>query len=159
MIDHQLRVSRFRPGVPHSGTSTWTSISDVGQLFEDGVLTRDEYERVEGLYLQALDKLLVAAGWPELTVLDLHVAPDASVAARRVTEGAQLRGPEILDVVRLQLREELSCRLDHERFYVHVGFDLYLYVGSLALPDSTIREIEQLGLFVEEGVPSPYATA
>ena len=157
---HQFRISRFRPGASQSAISTWTSKSDVGETFDDGVLTLAEYERVEDLYVGAVRTLLEAAGLPDLRVSELHVTPLATPSARAVLEGAQLTAERALEVCRLELREELSCRLDNDdRFYVHVGFDYYLYVGT-AQPDSAaIESIEESGLFVEHDVPSPYLTA
>lgn len=158
MTAHELRVSRYRPGVPQSATSTWTSMSDVGQLFDDGLLSLAEYERVEQLYLAALASLLDAAGRPELTVSEVQVAPSASAAARAVRDGARVGVAEALEICRLELREELSCRLDDDqRFYVHVGFDFYLYVGCERLSPSVIAAIEGSGLFIEHKVPSPYS--
>jgi len=160
MTTHELRLSRYEPGALQSATSTWTSISDVGQLFDDGLLSQAEYERVEDLYLVALESLLKDAGRPELTVSDLQLAPLASAPARVVREGARVGVAEALEICRLELRDELSCRLDDdERFYVHVGFDFYVYVGCERLTPSVSAAIERSGLFIERGVPSPYATA
>ena len=159
MTQNQLRISRYRPGVPQSATSTWTSMSDVGHVFDDGLLSQAEYERVEQLYLAALVALLDDAGRPELLVSDVQLSPSASAAARAVRDGARVTVPDAVEICRLELREELSCRLDDERFYVHVGFDYYLYLGCERVSPAVIAAIEESGLFVERGVPSPYASA
>jgi hypothetical protein len=157
---YQFRISRFRPGVSQSATSPWTSRSDIGETFDDGVLTLAEYERVEDRYIGAVRMLLEAAGSPELTVSDLHVTPWATPSAEAVVEGGQLKSEQALEVCRLDLREELSCRLDNgDRFHIAVGFDYYLYVGTAQPSSAAISLIEESGLFVEHGVPSPYLTA
>jgi hypothetical protein len=134
-------------------------LSDVGEKFDDGVLTLEEYERVENLYLSAVRQFMEAAGSPDLLVSELQLAPLATPAAQAVQDGALLTAQEALEVCRLELREELSCRLDDdERFYVHVGMDYYVYLGTLNPSSAVVEAIEESGLFVEEGVSSPYFT-
>jgi hypothetical protein len=159
MTAYELRLSRYEPGALQSPTSTWTSISDVGRVFDDGQLSEGEYMRVEGLYLGALESLLDDAGRPDLTVSDLQLTPAATVRARAVQEGQRVGMRDALEICRLGLREEISCRLDDDqRFYIHVGFDYYVYVGCERLSPDVIAQIEDSGLFLERGVPSPYAT-
>ena len=53
------------------------------------------------------------------------------------------------------LREELWCRLEGDRGFVHFGFDYYMYVGVASACPEAQRLAAQLGLFVEE-MRSPY---
>ena len=159
MTAYYLRLSRYEPGVHQSASSSWTSISDIGKSFEDGILTQAEYESVETLYLEAIDRLITDNGNPTFVVSDLHGSPTASPAAREVREGSQVRRQDVLEICRMELREELSCRLDHgEDFYVHVGFDFYVYLGCERLTPESVAAIDESGLFIEHGVPSPYST-
>jgi hypothetical protein len=154
---HCYRVSRYQPGIPHTATSTWTSMSDIESHFDDGVLTRQEYERVESLYVEAVRAFAEAAQVGELYVSDVLLGPAASPAANQVRDGAKIRLDEALDILRLELREEISCRLESgDDFYVHTGLDFYVYVGMRNSSDDIIPMIEALGLFVERDVPSPY---
>jgi hypothetical protein len=156
----ELRINRYDPRVAYSATTTWTAMSDIGKSFDDGELTRAEYEAVEGRHLSAVSALMDAAGVSELTVSDIQRSPLASAAALAVQEGTRVSPSEALEICRLELRDELSCRLDSAGdFYVHVGFDYYLYVGAQRLPGATVAEIEEAGLFVERGVPSPYSNS
>jgi hypothetical protein len=56
-----------------------------------------------------------------------------------------------VDVVRSMLREESSCRLESSspRFYVHVGYDHYMYIGSESACERAVTETSAAGLFVE----------
>jgi len=60
-------------------------------------------------------------------------------------------------LVRRLLREDLVCKLEapDDRFAVHVGFDLYMYVGSTAPCEAAQRQTRALGLFVEPAATSP----
>lgn len=75
----------------------------------------------------------------------------------RVTEGARLSPVEAIEVVRQLLREEGWCRLeDGERFFIHAGYDYYLFVGSDRPCTESVEMAERLGLFVDRDFPSPY---
>lgn len=76
--------------------------------------------RIQGLELKA-DPLgeeanLVRSGWRR---------------PQSLSEGAILRLPDLEYVVRLALREVIWCRLlGANGFYVHFGYDYYVYLGS-----------------------------
>ncbi|WCK55874.1 hypothetical protein PP175_08100 [Aneurinibacillus sp. Ricciae_BoGa-3] len=52
---------------------------------------------------------------------------------------------------RLILREHLWCKLEYEsEFFVHFGYDYYMYVGSSIQCKDTIKKItKEFNLFVE----------
>ncbi len=55
------------------------------------------------------------------------------------------------------LREEILCKLEaptHD-FALHVGFDLYMYVGSARPCPRGAERASESGLFVEDDWPSP----
>jgi hypothetical protein len=159
MSMQHFRISRYRFGLSDASISTWTSISDIGQSFDDGVLTLEEYERVEELYLRAVRILLETAGSPDLVINEIDFTPHPTTpSGKAIHVGARFNVEEALEVCRMELREELSCRLDADdgSFHVVVGFDYYLYVGTTQAPEAAIQSIEESGLFVERDVPSSY---
>lgn len=55
------------------------------------------------------------------------------------------------------LRDKDWCRLvDGDRFYTHVGWDYYVYVGTDKPTGQSVALARELGLFVDEDLPSPY---
>jgi len=59
-------------------------------------------------------------------------------------------------VVRLILRELIWCKLRaREGFYIHFGWDYYMYSGGVELDTETRSAITDSGLFVER-FKSPY---
>ncbi|MER7363114.1 RNA-binding protein [Nonomuraea wenchangensis] len=73
-------------------------------------------------------------------------------------DGAQVPIAVALELVRAMLRDNGAwCRLEAEgRFFVHVGYDQYVHVGS-ALPCShAVTFARQRGLFAEPVSRSPY---
>lgn len=158
-VTYNYRVGRYKPGTRHTATSTWTSVSDIGRRFDDGVLTKEEYERVEYLYLEAVRAVATEVQVDELEVSDLLLGPAASVEATQIRNGDTITVNEALGILRLELREELSCRLkSDDRLHVDAGFDFYIYLGTCDPIYNVISEIEASGLFVERNIPSPYMT-
>ncbi|MFF3015603.1 S1 RNA-binding domain-containing protein [Streptomyces sp. NPDC057939] len=63
-----------------------------------------------------------------------------------------------LELVRVMLRDSSAwCRLEAEgTFAVHVGWDQYVYVGSIRPCETALARIRALGLFPERLEASPY---
>jgi small subunit ribosomal protein S1 len=119
-------------------------------VFEGHKLTIDEYERVETAYVDAFVAFAEDSDVERLEVRSLET-DDV------LEEGASVSLGAAGDIVRQMLREEVICKLEsptHD-FALHVGFDLYMYVGSARpCPRGTERANES-GLFVEDDWPSP----
>lgn len=151
MTQYTVRLCRYGAETTRGTATTWTSISDIGKSFDDGVLTLERYLRTESAYLEAVRLVYRDAGNPPLSIRDLELP------APGLSEGATVEGEAVLEVVRMMLREETSCRLvADDVFFVHAGFDYYVYIGSTHLQDVTITKIESLGLRIQHGYPSPY---
>ncbi|MFK0249594.1 RNA-binding protein [Amycolatopsis azurea] len=73
-------------------------------------------------------------------------------------DGAQITLDVGRELVRAMLRDNGAwCRLDAEdRFFVHVGYDQYLYIGSDRPCEQAIALTTASGLFVEPVDGSPY---
>ncbi|MFI9366857.1 S1 RNA-binding domain-containing protein [Kitasatospora sp. NPDC053057] len=76
-------------------------------------------------------------------------------------DGARVPRAVGLGLVRAMLRRDgIWCRLqDGDRFFVHVGEDQQLYVGSTARCDGAIALCRELGLLAEQIGSSPYDRA
>jgi hypothetical protein len=74
-------------------------------------------------------------------------------------DGALVPIPVGLDLVRVMLRDGGAwCRLEVEdRFFVHVGFDQYVYVGSTDACLGALATAAERGLFAEPWGTSPWA--
>lgn len=148
------RVTRYDPARRDARgaypANAWTSVADVGGLFDGSQLTMEEYEAVEAAYVEGFAAF----------ARDSEVS---QVVVRGLEAGDGLREGEVVSIdaartiVRRLLREEVVCRLEaaDAGFAVHVGFDLYMYVGSGASCEAAIQRTEALGLFVEPVVASP----
>jgi hypothetical protein len=147
----------------------WTSVSDVGKPYDGAALTFEEYRKTEDAYVSTALSFVSEAGLNALTITYLETYGVAEARAddlqgiafdpKLVKQGLALSREAIADVCRLVLREILWCKLESEcGFYIHFGYDYYMYVGSPVPSEKAIAHGRQQGLFVEEMV-SPYLGA
>ena len=153
---NEYRITKYNPAFRDPGGAytrdEWTSVKDVGRSFADGVLTREEYERVENAYVGAALAFLGEAGLTSLRIEGLENARGGWLLFRN---DSILSLDEVRDVIRRVLREEFWCRLEGVDGFVHFGWDHYMYIGvPHPCPKARERTVE-LGLYVEE-FDSPY---
>jgi len=160
---HEYKVTKYDPrfyGGPGGAYTRdeWTAYSDIGRTFDGVELTTAEYERVEGLYLDAVRIAVDACGADQVQVRGLEQYEELP-GAPQLTDDEWISASQAVEVCRLMLREAgIWCRLEvPDRFYVHIGWDYYMYVGTSVDVRPRWAELEARGLFVEENSPSPYA--
>jgi len=141
----------------------WTGVSDIGKAFSGVRLTLERYLAAEEAYVESVRRFMRAAEVTSLTVTDLepglpvagHIDDAVEEVACRLEEGQQVSGAELGAALRANLRERLWCRLLGEKgFYVHFGFDYYMYIGADSFP-SPLPTLPD-GVF-SEPFASPYA--
>lgn len=127
----EYRVTKFDPA--HRDTrgfflrDDWTSFSEVGQSLSAGILTLEEYERVESNYVATALEYLHEAGiqWLEVNGLENNRG-----FTLNLLEGQRLPSEQCGVFFRDILREKYWCRFQHlESAFVHFGYDYYMYIG------------------------------
>jgi small subunit ribosomal protein S1 len=145
----------------------------VGALDSDS-----DYGPVEAAYLQAVAAFLEDAGIRRLTIRAPEISDFIQLSLPGATDGHSLAGlfpPDLagyhdgagvpaavgLELVRIMLRGSGAwCRLEVAgSFFVHVGWDQYVYVGSSAPCARAVARTRALGLFPERLDVSPYDPA
>ena len=124
----------------------WTSFSEIGKK-----LTKEDYEKVKTAYIQSALDLVSGTVEKELIVDGLEDYKNIS----GLTEGDTIKGKEIEGTLRSILRDEYWCLLKSESAFVHIGYDYYMYVGVIEVNKSTLKNIENRGLYVENFI-SPF---
>ncbi len=151
---NQFRITKYDPQYRVDGVYDryeWSSPSDVGSVFEDGLLTREECDRVLDAYVACALAVLELAGTPSLTVMDLEI----NCEGVSWEEGQTLPLPKAGPVIRSCLKADCWCRLEAANAFVHCGNDMYMYVGcSLGMEEVQAISMSH-GLFAED-FPSPY---
>jgi len=164
------RVTRYDPALRndqgHYPLGDWSSFSDVGKIFNGQPLTFQQYLPYETAYVHAAIAFLSNAGLDDLQVVylenreaenfDAAHCDGISLVPALLQVGSMVGRDNLADIVRLNLREVLWCKLEAEgRFYLHFGWDFYMYIGSISPSAEAIHVARTLGLFVEP-MTSPY---
>ena len=170
---YSWRITKYNPAFRDERGAylkdEWTSVSDVGKSFDGEVFTFEEYRKVEDAYVSTALNFVSEAGLDVLTIsyLETHQVSEAKAEDLRditfdpklARKGMVLSRKAMADVCRLVLREIFWCKIESENgFYIHFGYDYYMYVGSPVFSEKSIAYGRQHGLFVEETEP-PYLSA
>ena len=128
----------------------WISICDVGKTYDGKVFTFKEYLSVEKAYLNVIEKVML-----ELNVKRVRIKQGEYMYSK--LNNSVLRSPEeVLMVARGCLREDFWCKLVTNNFFVHFGYDYYMYIGA-NIEEKHMSEIaRENGLFSELIQQSPY---
>jgi len=165
------RVTKYDPNLRDRAGAfrgdEWIMVTEIGQTFGGERLTRELYLAMEDRYVSAALHFLKERGLDSLKVKSLEQRPrvkswgvPAEFAALRhtvhVRDGEYLSGDSLQSICRLNLRSLLWCKLEEAgQFYLHFGWDYYMYLGAgKPLPESE-SFARALGLFVEP-MRSPY---
>ncbi len=153
----EFRITKYDPRHRNAeGAYTrdeWTAFSHIGREFDGQVLTDAEYRRVEDAYVSVAVAFLREAGFHALVAQGVENAGGSIYAP---AEGERLSLVRLGDVIRRILREEFWCRLQGDNgWFIHIGWDYYLYLGVEQECPEALRLAAERGLFVEPCV-SPY---
>lgn len=159
----QYRITKYNPLHRDQNDvyllDEWTSISDIDEVY----LTTKEYEEIENAYVNAICYFLVECGVKKLKITDLEkheipseISNEMQSLYHSIQDNDILQSYEIRQVSKLVLRESIWCKLnDNENFFVHFGFDYYMYIGCTIKCENAIERITTSGLFIENK-ESPY---
>jgi hypothetical protein len=152
---------RFRDSTGAYRGDTWTDVSDIGQVVGDVHVTRELYLAAESRYVAAALHFLKESGLTALRITGLELwtrekssrrKPKLAIPSHRVPvkEGQYLSGGSLEAVCCLNLRSLMWCKLEEPgRFYLHFGYDYYMYIGTDKPLSASVAYARNLGLFVE----------
>jgi len=167
---HEWRITKYDPaGRDAAGVyqrDEWTSVADVGRVIGGRLVTWEEVRAVEDAYVAAAVRFMQESQVTVLRAVDVEgPSPgrdpglpwaDLLYAGPPLRAGTMLDRPEVERAIRLNLRELQWCRLvAPRRFFLHFGWDYYMYLGSSRACPAAVAYARGLGLFVEPW-PSPY---
>ena len=146
----EYRITKYDPDLRDEDgqyiRNEWVEITDIGRRFDAGVLTREEYERVENAYVTTAKAFLSEAGVEFLKVDALEFYPDPPFP---LAEGEVLSLEKAGEVLRHMLRNKFWCRLETPGGFIHADWNLYMYVGVPEPVFQAHQLARDLGLFVE----------
>ena len=151
----EYRITKYDPAnrvAERYVVDDWTSFSDIGKRFNNVELTYEKYLKTETAYIDCCIDLLSKAQIPVLSVEQAESYSDAINIPSKISSIIELR-----KFMTACLREQCWFKLTNEKFFIHFGYDYYMYVGT-ALPSDVVEQTAiKYGLFGEL-FPSPYNT-
>lgn len=149
----------------------WIYAGQLGETFKGKVFTVKEYLTAEARYIRAAKRFFRASGLSHLRATNVNMDDDdpfsgyleghvilheEDLKGLTLCEDQKISMRDLESVVKLNLREFGGCRLQVEgKFFIHFGWDFYMYIGTTVDSQKEIEETECDGLFVET-CPSPY---
>ncbi len=160
------RVTKFNPNFRERGPDspytidTWIQVEDL----QYKKMSVEEYLKIEDLYVRACFEFVKESKIKELDVVDF--INDMSISNLLVRNNLFIKDDrkklkkilveELEDIVKKNLRGIVYCKLEVKgEFFIHFGYDFYMYIGSKYPCDKAILSVSDSGLFVEDFV-SPY---
>lgn len=171
----QYRISKYNPTLRNSDGNfmqdDWTSVFDIGSVFERQTFTKKHYLDAEQHYINCVLKIFDQAKLEHLRVTNLDKKGfnarfndlkkvhselgDQCFLSIKIVEDCKVNRSEIEIICRMVLRELIWCKLEiSSQFFVHFGWDFYMYVGSHQALD-VIQSGLSSSLFFEQ-LNSPY---
>ncbi len=168
---HEFRVTKYDPAKrSRDGTyldqQEWTCANEMGKSFDGQALTPD-YLNTEARYLRAVSRFFEASGLSHLRVTCLEARSKTISALEDIKrdqpylcepgftladyrEDQAVGAAEIPLLGKLNLRGILECKLEFDgKFFVHFGFDYYMYIGCQPDCMSAVSETGADNLYVE----------
>jgi hypothetical protein len=166
----KYRITKYNPkdrnefGYYDSDYDDWTSFDDIGKDFKGKKLTLEEYLLYEDKYIIALEKIFIDLNIDELFIENIRLNSISKEFKEKFINidlnEIDFNNKDIIEssitidscylISRLSLRELIDCDIFHDKFLIHFGYDYYMYVFTSKKLSKSIKEIEDIGLYVEE---------
>lgn len=150
----EYRITKYDPARRVDGvymSEEWTSFSDIGKSLGGAVLTEALYQKTENAYIDCCIALLETAGIPWLCVEQAEYYEDHLFFSPKLSGPQEIRG-----AITACLREQCWMKLTARDFFIHFGYDCYMYIGT-SLPGERVAQIAAAhGLYCEQ-YSSPYS--
>lgn len=165
-LKNQYRITKYDPSYRVNGVYTrdeWTSICDVGKVYENVKFKIEDYLKVENSYLNVVKEVLLELNINTLQIECLKLQPiqiectfPSSFYHRFSNHDILYSIEDILCIVEGCLREICWCKLIGDNFFIHFGYDYYVYIGC-DIEENHMKEIASRNcLFAELIEESPY---
>jgi len=159
---YSWRVTKYNPAKRdekghYTDSDEWTCFSEVGKK-----INMDEYLDVEKRYVDAIMIFMDGMNIDSLFIESLELyseeitVQDVRKFISKLWVGKKINKLEIQDIARLTLRNAVWCKLRlRNQFFVHFGYDYYMFVGASKNCTKALKKIRSIGLYVED-YDSPY---
>ena len=135
----------------------WTCFSEVGTK-----VSMEEYKVTEEKYLNVVTTFMAEMGLNRVYVTALEQWSDEVINHRaeeflsKIWVGKVVTVQEVRELAKLTLRNAIWCKFGYKKqFFVHFGYDYYMYIGASEECAKAKEIVRETGLFIED-FQSPY---
>lgn len=169
-MKYQWRITKYNPAFRDRDGSymadEWISASDIGNSFNGKEFTLNEYLEVEKAYVHSVMEFLRESQLTSLRVVQLQIHHELFLDKTStlyedtfnlpIVEESVIHEKDIPTICKMVLRNYIHCHLiSMDQFFVHFGWDYYMYIGSNLPCNNAIKFAQNNKLYVED-YPSPY---
>ncbi|WP_017814601.1 hypothetical protein [Paenibacillus shenyangensis] len=151
-----------KPKIP-----TWSSIIDIGKIYDGKIFTPEDYLLIEDKYIKAAKIYMDYMHIPSVEMCVMHkVREDIFIKQiveypdcypkeiidlhYRLKENSLISGLEFEYASKLALREDIVCQFRYkDKFFLNHSYDYYMDIGSSAVCEAAINQIRDLGLYID----------
>lgn len=145
-MKYSYKITKYNPSYSKEIIrEEWTSYHDIGKS-----VSMEEYLLIENEYIESVIGICKCIKTKFLKIKDLEIYNDSL----DLVENKKIEIPELKDILRLVLREELWCKLVSKECQFHFGYDYYMYFVSSEDYTSCLKNISEM-LYIEK-FRSPY---
>ena len=164
---YNYKVFKYKIKNKNEIINEWTSISDIGKIYNGKQFKYEEYIKTENSYIKVILMFIKLNNIKTITIDELEISNNdkliydeydiqIKVLIKKVKNKMKIKTSDIELFIRAILREQIWAKLaSSDEFYIHFGYDYYMYIGSKAEPQKEIEQIEKMGLVIEKQL-SPY---
>ena len=149
----QYRITKYNPANRLGSVyiaDEWTGFGDIGQVFGGTKLSQKVYLQTEQAYIACCLELIKKAQISQLSIEQAEYYTEGSRFPSRISTPQEIR-----QVITACLREQCWLKLIAKDFFIHFGYDFYMYIGSSLPVESVAETAAHYGLYCEQ-FPSPY---
>jgi len=149
----EYRITKYNPSNRINGVYTadeWTSFSDIGKVFSGTTLSQDVYLKTEQSYIDCCIELIEKAKISKLYIKQAEYYTENVHFPSSISNTQEIR-----QVITACLREQCWLKLTSRDFFIHFGYDYYMYIGSSLPSESVTETATHHGLYCEQ-YSSPY---
>ena len=146
-MDFCYTISKYDPTFYVNGIfvkDEWTDFSDIGKIFDNKELTREEYEKTENNYINFIVSILDFINVHKLKISDLEIY--TSVQWKNVQTIPVSKLPEL---IRDCLRNNCWCKIHGSEICLCFGFDFYLHLNCNLNYDTVNKISRNNSLFLK----------
>lgn len=164
---YNYKISKYRKKNKNKIINEWTSISDIGKVYNGTQFKYEEYIKKENSYIEVILMFIKLNNIKKLTIEELEIYNNDKLIydeydlqiqnlIKNVKNKIEVKTSDIELFIRAILRERIWAKLySGDELYIHFGYDYYMYIGSKVNSKEEIKQIEKMGLVIEKQI-SPY---